>query len=185
MNNTRIATIGLLLFTSASLFASTGICPPSLAQESVAVADDCGLDPFVAAPGASFWFGWEDLKLASSDKDFNDFMGTLEVSGDGTSALLTFLGENALFFNSLYSGGTLLFTSNNAPGDTATIPTVPDQFIPLKLVTYSSNANLYGTWYNSDRDHFRDGGQVPEPATLSMLGSGLLAVGLARIKLRK
>lgn len=152
----------------------------------------CGLTPLTATPNASFWWSWNDnpAKWASNDFDFDDLYGTVVLNSTGTEATFTYLGSTALYFNTMYSGGELMFNNYfSLPGTSVSISTVPDSPIPLLLTTVTG---VYGfEWNSADSNHFRSGClsncdlpplHAPEPSAvlLGLSGIGLIALGAWR-----
>lgn len=171
------------------------VCPPTPTTDTIAITASCGLDPLLAVPNARYWVGWNDnpVGLPNNDWDFCDLCAYLAVNADGTSALLTYIGQAASSHLTMYYGSTALFTNfSTVPGATALVTTTPNEAILFSLHVDYVHGGHYD-FSSTDRNYFRDGcisescapqgdppPDVPEVATLLTGGLGLCLVGFAR-----
>lgn len=181
-------TLTLLLALCGQALASPLTCPPVLQPDSQQVADGCGQGNHVYAKSGSSW-GWylEDIP-GLGDKDWNDLVGTVTITG--TTAQFTYLGSTAGNLDYLFVAGSQLFgNSYSHAGDIVAVTVTPDSEISLEFhslgldgmhVFTSGSQNVIVQCLTPDVCH--PSTPVPEPSTF--LQFGIAAAFLLSIRIK-
>ncbi len=177
--------IGRFIDGSNPASCAPSLCPTDNPTVFFDLLNNGFIDITANTPGATFRFSSLDASLiATPDVDYPLFPGALQVFGfraDGSATAIQFNIPNALDFQ----------TFNAADVDPAF---AQEDFVEVAIVGFSCNSagqcgGLDGRPGEIGLDNIvlsdlpPPGGQVPEPATLSLLAFGLMGLG-ARVRRR-